>query len=93
MTRLWVQGVVKNGQVVMTPPIDLPDGTVVTVTEFDPDDDPRPIGPRVKLSDDEFTELTAFLSGKRDKKEWPEFEARLIRAHGDLWNPRQSFAG
>jgi hypothetical protein len=40
-----VQGVVKNGQVVLTLPLDLPDGTVVTVTDYDPDHDPRPSGP------------------------------------------------
>ncbi|MBX9584854.1 MAG: hypothetical protein K2X87_31505 [Gemmataceae bacterium] len=36
----WVQGVVRGGQVVLDPPLALPDGTVVTVTKYDPDDNP-----------------------------------------------------
>lgn len=45
MDQFWVQGVVKNGQVVLGTPLDLPDGTVVTVMNYDPDDDPRPTEP------------------------------------------------
>ena len=30
-TRFWIQGVVKDGQVVLEKPLDLPDGSVVTV--------------------------------------------------------------
>ena len=36
MSQFWLQGVVKNGQVVLTSPLDLPDGTVVTVMDYDP---------------------------------------------------------
>jgi hypothetical protein len=82
MAILWVQGVVRNGQVVLDPPLDLPDGTILTVTRYDPDDDPRPIDPTLKLSDEEFLELSAFLSGQKDKALWPEFEARLREKHG-----------
>ena len=84
MDGFWIQGVVKNGQVVLTEPLELPDGMVVTVRDYDPDDDPRPIEPTMRLSDEEFLELTAFLSGKRNKRDWPEFEARLILAHGEI---------
>jgi hypothetical protein len=34
MTRFSVQGVVRNGQVVLEVPLNLPDGTVVTVTNY-----------------------------------------------------------
>lgn len=82
MDRVWIQGVVRDGQVVLDAPLALPDGTVVTVTDYDADDDPRPIGPTRTISDDEFRELSEFLSGKRDKKGWPEFEARINRQRG-----------
>jgi hypothetical protein len=88
MERFWIQGVVKGGQVVLGQPLDLPDGTIVTVTAYDPDDDPRPTGPKLHITDEEFMELTAFLNGKRDKREWPEFEARLVRKYGPLSNYR-----
>jgi hypothetical protein len=90
MEKFWIQGVVKNGQVVLDKPLDLPDGTVVTVMDYDPDDDPRPKGPYLKITDDEFAELTAFLTGKRDKQEWPEFETRLSQKYGELWPGYQS---
>ena len=77
MSQFWLQGVVKNGQVVLTAPLDLPDGTVVTVTDYDPADAPTRES-SVNFTDDEFAELTAFLTGKRDKSEWPEFEARVL---------------
>ncbi|HJZ58614.1 MAG TPA: hypothetical protein VKE74_26975 [Gemmataceae bacterium] len=82
--QFWIQGVVKKGQVVLEKPLDLPDGTLVTVMNYDPDDDPRPRGPTIAMTDDDFAELTAFLTGKRDKRDWSEFEARLIRTYGPL---------
>ena len=38
MDRFCVRGVVKAGQVVLEIPLNLPDGTFVTVTDHDPDD-------------------------------------------------------
>jgi hypothetical protein len=35
-----VRGVVRNGQVVLDTPLDVPDGTVVTVKEYDKSDYP-----------------------------------------------------
>ncbi len=84
MERFWIQGVVKDGQVVLEKPLDLPDGTVVTVMDYDPDDDPRPVGPQIRLTDEEFAELTAFFTKKKDWKDWPEFEARLASKYGPL---------
>ena len=85
MERFWIQGVVRGGQVVLEKPLDLPDGTVVTVMDYDPDDDPRPKGPLLKITDEEFDELSAFLTGKRDKREWAEFESRMAQKYGELW--------
>jgi hypothetical protein len=82
MDTFWVQGVVKNGQVVLDTPLDLPDGTVVTVMNYDPEDDPRPRRPTQDLTDEEFRELTLFLSGRRAESKWPEIEARLRRTQG-----------
>ncbi len=38
MNRVCVQGVVRNGQVVLDEPLGLPDGTAVTVADSTPDD-------------------------------------------------------
>ena len=81
MDAFWIQGVVKNGQVVLTEPLELPDGMVVTVRDYDPDDDPRPIEPTMRLSDEEFLELTAFLSGKRNKRVLGELRTLAIPAY------------
>ena len=53
MSGFWLQGVVKNGQVVLETPLDLPDGTVVTVMDYDPADDPRPRGPTGPFTEEE----------------------------------------
>ncbi|MDB5313734.1 MAG: hypothetical protein JWO38_7936 [Gemmataceae bacterium] len=81
MDRFWIQGVVKNGQIVLETPIDLPDGTVVTVIDHDPGDE-AVREPTLKISDTEFEELTAFLTGRKDQKDWPEFKARIKRSKG-----------
>jgi hypothetical protein len=80
MTRLWVQGVVKNGQVVLASPLDLPDGTVVTVTDYDPDDDPRPRQPTVQLTEEVLRELVAVW---RKEKDWTAAEARIRELQND----------
>jgi hypothetical protein len=92
MSRFWLQGVVKNGQVVLSNPLDLPDGTVVTVMDYDADDNPEPVGPQLVLTDEEFTELTAFITGKRDKSGWAEFESTLASKYGALWQGYPSSA-
>jgi hypothetical protein len=86
MDILWVQGVVKNGQVVLDPPLDLPDGTILTVTRYDPDDDPRPQGPKINMTEEEIAEVHAFFCGQKDKALWPEFEARIKEKYGP-WLP------
>ena len=87
MVKLWVQGVVRNGQVVLDPPLDLPDGTVLTVMDYDPEDDPNPKpSPKVKLNDEELAELYLFLDHKKDWSLWPAFEARMKEKYGP-WLP------
>lgn len=81
-----IRGIVKDGQVVLDAPLDLPDGTVLTVTRCDHDDDPPPQEPTLKLTDEELAELTAFITRKKDKALWPEFEARLKEKYGP-WLP------
>jgi hypothetical protein len=38
MQPFRVQGVIRNGQVVLETPLALPDGTLVAVTDYDPDE-------------------------------------------------------
>jgi hypothetical protein len=82
MAKMKLAGVVRNGQVVLDPPLEVPDGTVVMVTDFDPTDAPGPTSPTLQLSEQEFAELTLFLTGKKGWEEWPQFEARLKSVHG-----------
>jgi hypothetical protein len=81
--------VVKGGQVVLETPIDLPDGTVVTVTDYDPDDDPRPIGPTAAMTAEEFAEFTAYFTRKKDPKDLPDFLDRLRRAQAQRTRPAE----
>lgn len=90
MERFWVQGVVKNGQVVLDVPLDLPDGTVVTVQDYDPDDDPRPVGPSLVLTDEEYAEFEQYFHGKKPYSDgWDEFVERIKRAQADRPAPGQ----
>ncbi|MFO0826016.1 MAG: hypothetical protein U0792_23335 [Gemmataceae bacterium] len=73
MSGCWLQGVVKNGQVVLETPLDLPDGTVVTVMDYDPADDPRPRGPTGPFTDDEILRILGDYSGR------PDLIAELLR--------------
>lgn len=84
MEKFWLQGVVKDGQVVLEKPLDVPDGTIVTVKDYDPEDVPETIGPTLTITDEEFKELSAFFANK-NWADWPEFEARLISKYGDAW--------
>jgi hypothetical protein len=79
MDQFWVQGVVKNGQVVLDTALDLPDGTVVTVMNYDPDDDPRPVGPGEPLAPDVIRNIMIGLTGRTDLRDDPEWEAKIGR--------------
>jgi hypothetical protein len=83
MEKFWLQGVVRDGRVVLEQPLDLPDGTVVTVMDYDPDDDPRPVGPFWNITDHEFAELSEFFA-KKNWEGWTEFEARLVSKYGPI---------
>jgi hypothetical protein len=77
MERFWIQGVVKGGQVVLESPLDLPDGTLVTVMDYDPDDDPRPIGP-TEPHDPEKARRAIFESiGRPDLADDPDWRSKL----------------
>lgn len=87
MGNVWLQGMVRNGQVVLDAPLDLPDGTAILVTDcYEIEDDPRPKEPKLHLTPEEFAEFTELFTGRKDKKHWPEFEARLLEKYGP-WLP------
>jgi hypothetical protein len=90
MESFWVQGVVKNGQVVLETPLDLPDGTVVTVMDYDPADDPRPTGPTLAMTDTEFAEFTEYFTHKKDPKDLPAFIERVERSRNEQPPPARS---
>jgi hypothetical protein len=87
MEQFWIQGVVRGGQVVLETPLDLPDGTVVTVMNYDPEDDPRPKGPTMIMTDEEFAEFTAYLTRKKDNKDFAEFLERVKQAQPGRTHP------
>jgi hypothetical protein len=64
MQPFCVRGVVRDGQVVLEVPLDLPDGTAVTVTDYDPADF-APIGPVDPESRAIVTKLLLDLQKKR----------------------------
>ena len=77
MERFWLQGVVRAGQVVLETPLALPDGTVVTVMDYDPDDDPRPIEP-AEPYDPEKARRAIFASiGRPELAEDPDWRSKL----------------
>jgi len=78
MDQFWVQGVVKNGQVVLENRLDLPDGTVVTVMNYDPDDDPRPVVPTSDLTP-EFIQQLAGMWADRPELRDPQASNRKCR--------------
>lgn len=82
MERFWLQGVVKNGQVELEKPLDLPDGTVVTVMEYDPDDDPRPVGP-AEPHDPMKARRALFASiGRPELADDPDWKTKLEKERG-----------
>ena len=84
MGTVWLQGVVRDGQVVLAAPLGLPDGTAIIVTDCCTlEDDPRPQpAPALKFNDEERAELYLFLDHKKDWALWPAFEARMQGKYG-----------
>ncbi|MBX9626338.1 MAG: hypothetical protein K2X82_21240 [Gemmataceae bacterium] len=78
----WVQGVVRGGQVVLDPPLDLPDGTVVTVTKYHPDENPLPRGPKWKLTEEEWQEFDRLSLSRASVAEWEAFRTGIERKRG-----------
>jgi hypothetical protein len=81
MEQFWVQGVVKAGQVVLETPLDLPDGTVVTVMDYDPADDPRPIGPTEPYDPEKARRAFFEYIGRPELADDPDWESKLRRRH------------
>jgi hypothetical protein len=73
----WVQGVVRDGQVVLDPPLNLPDGTVVTVTKYDPDDNPLPEEPAVPFDPAEARAALFAWAGRPELADDPDWRAKL----------------
>jgi len=79
MEGFWIQGVVKNGQVALATPLDLPDGTIVTVMDYDPADDPRPKVPAEPF-DPEKARRALFASiGRPELADDPNWASKLRR--------------
>ena len=72
MAVLSVRGVVKSGQVVLASPLDLPDGTVVTVAECESAG--AHLVASVQLTPAVLAELAAYW---RREKTWEETEQRI----------------
>jgi hypothetical protein len=67
------RGIVKDGQVVLDEPLDLPDGTPVMVAECE-SAMPAHVGRPVQLTGEVLAELAAFW---RREKTWAEAEQRI----------------
>lgn len=85
MAQTEFQGVVRSGQVVFDTPLDLPDGTAVTVSESGSNGQPLS-DERPRLSREEVAELDAFMAGWRDPADWPAFQAHLQQTYGIVTN-------
>jgi hypothetical protein len=82
MTRFNVQGVVRDGQVILEAPLDLPDGTAVTVKDYDPED-VDVIGPDDPQSREVTRQLLLRLQKKTEQSHTTELQPEKSEvAHG-----------
>lgn len=64
------RGVVRDGQVVLDEPLNLPDGTEVSIEAV------PPARPQMTMTDEQFRVFTEFFTGRnRDMVAWAKFEA------------------
>lgn len=91
MEQFFVQGVVKNGQVVLDAPLDLPDGFVVYVSDEMPENtEPIPV---TRLPTPEQRKQTLLVLARRlDLMNDPEWEEKLKRSKDDPATPRAGAA-
>jgi hypothetical protein len=77
MEELRVRGVVRNGQVVVETPLNLPDGSFVIVTEYNPADDPDAPGPPPPTPEAR-REMMIGLTGRLDLVDDPDWETKIL---------------
>jgi hypothetical protein len=85
MDETEIRGVVKNGQVVLNEPLDLPDGTAVFVEV-----DRSSVGPSLTMTDDEWKEFTEYFTGRKDRAGFEEFMARVEASQTDRADLRRA---
>jgi hypothetical protein len=76
MRRFCVHGIVRGGQVILDIPLDLPDGTVVTVTDRDPDDVVT-VGPTSPPSPEVVKRMILNLLKRPDLMDDPDWRAKI----------------
>ena len=76
MHRVCVRGVVKDGQVVLEVPLNLPDGTFVTVTDHDPIDI-EPVGRDTSESRETAIQLLLALKKRAELRAGTEGQAKV----------------
>jgi hypothetical protein len=75
MEPLPAKGVVRNGQIVLETPLDLPDGTEVTVLEYD--EAYYPSEPKGPMRPEEIKEIMLAIMKRPDLMDDPEWKVKL----------------
>jgi hypothetical protein len=76
MRRFCVQGVIRDGQVVLEIPLDLPDGELVIVTDTPPDD-VEFIGPTQPPPPELVKKMILGLAKRNDLLDDPDWQTKL----------------
>ncbi len=91
MEQFFVQGVVKNGQVVLDAPLDLPDGFVVYVSDEMPENT-EPIQVSRPATPEERKQTLLVLARRLDLMNDPDWEVKLKRSKDEAATPRAGAA-
>jgi hypothetical protein len=91
MEQFFVQGVVKNGQVVLDAPLDLPDGFVVYVSDEMPENT-EPIQVSRPATPEERKQTLLVLARRLDLMNDPDWEVKLKRSKDEPATPRAGAA-
>ena len=76
--ELLVWGVVRNGQVALDKPLDLPDGALVWVIDYDAASDPDAPAP-LPPSPEKRREMMIGLTGRLDLADDPDWETKILK--------------